>query len=123
VHIEDTKNGKPRDVPLSHRALEIIARRLLRNKGRMFDSGNENYISQRFTAERREIKGVEPFRFHDTRHTAATRLLQAGTDPRTVMEITGHSDLEMLMRYLHTDEQRKRAAIDAVEANSVHKTA
>jgi integrase len=34
--------------------------------------------------------GLEDFRFHDLRHTAATRLGDAGVDTRRIMAILGH---------------------------------
>ncbi len=58
---------------------------------------------------------VEPWRFHDIRHAWATRLVECGVDPYTLMELGGWSKLEMVTRYLHTSRERKRAAIEALE--------
>jgi integrase len=53
---------------------------------------------------------------HDARHTATTRLLQAGVDVATIQSITGHSDKTMVLYYSHaTSESRERAAA-ALEA-------
>ena len=41
-------------------------------------------------------------RFHDLRHTAATLLLAQGVDPRTIMEILGHSQITLTLNtYAH----------------------
>lgn len=47
---------------------------------------------------------------HDARHTAVTRMLQAGVDLATIGSITGHGDATMILRYGHaTTESQKRA--------------
>ena len=47
---------------------------------------------------------------HDARHTAVTRMLQAGCDLATIGSITGHGDKTLILRYGHaTTESRDRA--------------
>jgi integrase len=47
---------------------------------------------------------------HDARHTAVTRILQAGIDLSTVGAITGHTDANLILHYSHaTRESRKKA--------------
>ena len=41
--------------------------------------------------------GLSDFRFHDLRHTCAIRLLAQGEQPRTVMDILGHSQISSTM--------------------------
>lgn len=53
--------------------------------------------------------------FHDTRHTAATRMLQAGASVRDVADILGHSNTFMTLRYVHSTPATKQAAIDKLE--------
>lgn len=55
---------------------------------------------------------IVDFRFHDLRHTAATRLADAGADPFVIAEILGHSDLRMTKRYTHATDQWKRHALE-----------
>jgi len=54
---------------------------------------------------------IENFRFHDFRHTAATRMLEKGADIRTVQEILGHSSVAVTERYTHTNAKNKKSAI------------
>jgi len=53
--------------------------------------------------------GITGFRFHDLRHTAATRMIEAGASIVAVSKILGHSDLKMTMRYSHPDNSLKEA--------------
>jgi site-specific recombinase XerD len=53
--------------------------------------------------------------FHDTRHTAATRLLDAGASIRDVADLLGHSDSFMTMRYVHSSPASKQKAMDLLD--------
>ena len=57
--------------------------------------------------------GVRPVRMHDFRHGCVSVLLALGVPPRTVMEIAGHSALEMTMNvYAHVTLDDKREALE-----------
>ena len=47
---------------------------------------------------------------HTLRHTALSRMIAAGFDDYTVMEISGHSSTRMLARYTHPTAARKHGA-------------
>ncbi len=49
---------------------------------------------------------------HDLRHAFGTRLAANGVDPRTIMELMGHKNIEMTMRYIHTSAERKVTAME-----------
>ena len=54
--------------------------------------------------------------FHTLRYTAATRLLAANVDIKTVSAILGHSTSRMLFeRYAHESETRKQAALRRIQ--------
>jgi len=42
--------------------------------------------------------GIGPVRMHDLRHTAGSRMLEAGVDPRTVADRLGHKDAAFFLR-------------------------
>jgi len=66
------------------------------------------------TAMRRktEAAGVDNFRFHDTRHTAATRVLRK-SNLRVVQELLGHADVATTTKYAHAMKEDVRAALNA----------
>ena len=59
-------------------------------------------------------KEIVKFRLYDLRHTAATRLAQAGTDLVTLAAILGHSKIQMVLRYAHPVEKQKAMAMIAL---------
>lgn len=73
----------------------------------MTDAGLRTAMRRALTAA-----GVENFRFHDLRHTAATRILR-GSNLRVVQNLLGHSDPSTTARYAHALTGDIRAAMDA----------
>jgi len=54
--------------------------------------------------------------FHSTRHTFATRCVEAGVDIKTLSEILGHTSVNItLNRYVHSSFDHKRESIDKLE--------
>jgi integrase len=58
--------------------------------------------------------GLEDVHLHDLRHTAASHLLMAGVDLRTLAEILGHKTLQMVHRYTHLLNDHKLKAVDRI---------
>lgn len=54
--------------------------------------------------------GVEDVAPHALRHTAATHLVQGGSDLRSVQEILGHATLATTQRYTHVSPDRLRSS-------------
>ena len=52
---------------------------------------------------------------HLIRHTVATRLISNGVDLETTRDILGHADVSTTAGYLHTSDQRKKAAAMKLE--------
>jgi integrase len=63
--------------------------------------------------EVRAAAGLPWLRVHDLRHTAITRLAEAGTPIATIMSMAGHISRQMSEHYTSVSEQAKRRAIEA----------
>ncbi len=57
-------------------------------------------------------------RFHDLRHTAISRMAEAGAPDSTIMALAGHVSRSMLERYSHISMVGKRKAVEALEGPS-----
>lgn len=115
IEILKSKSGKARKIPISKRLDEEL-RKLLVIKSNEYVFINPQTqkpyvdIKKSFSSilEKAEI---ENFRFHDLRHTVATRLVENGVDLVVVQEIMGHSNIQTTMRYAHPVPERKKQAI------------
>lgn len=91
-----------------------------RSTGLVFTTGlggpvEPRNVNRRFE-EMRAKADLPWLRLHDLRHGCATFLLAHGVDPRTVMEILGHTTIRQTMdRYGHALPERMRAAADAMD--------
>jgi integrase len=96
ISITQTKNDKPRIVPLTVRALGIL--KCLRQ-----DAPDDEHIfdSKRTGRKRRQLMvcfeqavkeaGIGNFHFHDLRHTFATRLRSANVHEYDIADLLGHT--------------------------------
>jgi integrase len=59
--------------------------------------------------------GIDDCRFHDLRHTFATRLVQARKDLYQVQVLLGHKTNIMTQRYAHHDPESLRDAVEVLD--------
>lgn len=57
--------------------------------------------------------GLKDFRFHDLRHTFATRLVQHSVDLYTVQKLMGHKSVRTNERYAHHYPESLRPSVRA----------
>ena len=107
--LHETKNGERRVVPLSGKALELLkahakVRRL--DTVLLFPGKNpQKPIDLRAPWEAALKKaGIDDFRFHDLRHSAASYLAMNGASMAEIAEVLGHKTLQMVKRYSHLSE-------------------
>ena len=108
------KGEKKRTVPLNRAAKEIILKQPRREEF-VFNVENRNNASLFHNTTRRiqKIAGVK-FHYHLLRHSFTSMLVEKGVDFITIQELLGHSNLTMSLIYSHTDEERKKKAVNLV---------
>jgi integrase len=99
------KSGKTRHVPLNAEALGMLRkwRENSTDEGLVFPGKDSKRLDNVQTAWENLLKevSIKGFRFHDLRHTFASKLVMAGVDLNTVRELLGHEDIKMTLRYAH----------------------
>jgi integrase len=122
VRGEAAKSGKTRHVPLNAEAAAALKAWLCKPSdspqfvfpGRV---GAEQLVDIKTSWKPLLLKaGVTQFRFHDLRHTFASKLVMAGVDLNTVRELLGHADIKMTLRYAHLAPEHKAAAVERLVA-------
>lgn len=112
IFLPDTKNGSVRTVPLTSKAYIAIQEALSHpirpidtnlifcgEPGR--DGNRKPYVINRVWVQALERAEIEGLRFHDLRHEATSRFVEAGLSDQEVASITGHKSMQMLRRYTH----------------------
>jgi len=114
IFIEDSKSGKSRKVPLNVAAARAFQEVPHESEFVFYNPETKTHmknIAQGF-AKAREVAGIRGLRLHDLRHTAASKMIEAGIDLVTVSKILGHSSIQMTMRYAHPTPENMRVAVD-----------
>lgn len=63
-----------------------------------------------------ERAGIERLRFHDLRHTLATRLIQNGIDVYAVQKLGRWRSISMVERYAHHYAESLRSSVELLDA-------
>jgi integrase len=109
ITLHETKNGERRVLPLQGRALSLMTAhskvRSLRSDY-VFASDKKNQPTDMRTSWVTALAraGIEDFRFHDLRHSAASYLAMNGASLAEIAEVLGHKTLAMVKRYAHLSE-------------------
>lgn len=120
ILLEKTKSGKSREIPINQTLMiELEKMQVLNGKspylffnpgtGKPFMNVRKGFIA---ACDRASIEGL---RFHDLRHTFASRLVKKGVDIITVKELLGHSSVRITERYTHSSWEQKKKAASALE--------
>lgn len=113
-----TKNGKPRSVPLTRRALDALEGHLPAvHTHRVWPYSYTRYV--RLLERAKASLGLADDRaltIHTTRHTCASRLASKGIPLHQLMAFGGWTSLASVQRYLHLHTDALAACVSALEA-------
>ena len=129
------KGGKPHTIPITSEVREILwplqalrapsdpmavftfvaeRTRFGRVRGQRYPI-TYNGLQRRWIADR-DKSGIKDFRWHDIRHTAATRTLRAGKNLRAVQRLLGHENIATTTKYAHATLDDVREAMESAAA-------
>lgn len=117
VEGDTAKSGQTRHIPLNKEALSTLKNWKTKNNneyGYVFPSkagGRLDNVKKSWTNLLTQAK-IGNFRWHDLRHTFASKLARKGVPLNTSRELLGHSDLAMTLRYSHLAPDIKAKAVD-----------
>lgn len=100
----NTKTKKNRTIPISKELYSLIPKR----RGRLFENA---YDAFSFAIERAKIELPDGQRTHALRHTFASHFMMNGGNILVLLQILGHSTIQMTMRYSHFSPEHLEAAI------------
>ncbi|MCP4546395.1 MAG: site-specific integrase [bacterium] len=121
VTLHDTKNKERRGVPVMGHAMDVLREH---SKVRRIDtslvfpsSAKDKPLDVRAPWERAvEAAGIEDFRFHDLRHSAASYLAMNGATPSELAAVLGHKTLQMVKRYAHLSDAHTAELVEKMNA-------
>jgi len=114
VHGSGAKSGQTRHIPLNAAALACLKT----HRGDVVPMPSKpvfgrHEFKKAFSGVLKAAQ-IESFRFHDLRHTFASRLVMAGVPLNTVRELMGHASLDMTLIYAHLAPDNLRHAVDLI---------
>lgn len=118
IELLQTKSNNVRKIPISSTLKNTLAT-LPKNDNYIFINPRTNKpykdIKNSWNKVRKDAN-IADIRFHDLRHTVATRMVAKGIDLLVVKDILGHTMIETTMRYAHPVPERKKAAIEILNS-------
>jgi len=122
IKVTESKSGKARILPVNSTLRGLLL-------GLKSQNGQSEYVFENpktgkpfldlkrsFSGACRKV-GIENLRFHDLRHTFASRLVKKGADLMIVKELMGHSSVVTTQRYTHSQAKEKMAAVETLAVN------
>ena len=121
IYLTHTKTNEARQIPIN-KTLKALFQSLPRHiksdyvfcdkEGRLYKD-----VKRSFNTALKKA-GIGDFRFHDLRHTFASRLIMRRASLKAVQELLGHKDIKMTMRYAHLADDFKKDAVELLDKDS-----
>ena len=121
ITVRRTKNNEVRTIPMTDTLYNML-KTMGQQIGEQYVFSNEEGkpygdIKTGFKAALRRAE-IKNFRFHDLRHTFASKLMMNGADIGSVQKLLGHKDITMTMRYSHLSNAHLRETVKRLEVGT-----
>lgn len=116
IHADQAKAGQAIPVPLNGDAMAILHRLQGEHLTHVFTFHGHPVTRANNHAWRKALAraGIEDFRWHDLRHTWASRHVQAGTPLHVLQELGGWASLSQVLQYAHLSSEHLAEAADRI---------
>jgi len=111
----NTKNNKIRRIPINPIVRKILLERKIRTglseyvfPSETSKTGHISWLRRSFSTACKRA-GIQGLRFHDLRHSCATRLVESGIPLHAVAKLLGHSTVKVTERYSHPESSVRQA--------------
>lgn len=112
--IHETKAGDSRRLPMNSTVQSVLAKPIASPAAsHLVFPHDPRYLRRAFTKAVKKANLI-PFRFHDLRHTFASRLAMQGANDRTIMALGGWKSPAMLARYAHLSPTHLWQAVEGL---------
>ncbi|PIS00455.1 MAG: integrase [Chlamydiae bacterium CG10_big_fil_rev_8_21_14_0_10_35_9] len=117
IILEKTKNKSHRVIPLARLPLELLKQHLQQKKVTTNLLFPGKHLSRSIDLRKPWLKalnaaGVQNFKFHDLRHTAASYMAMSGSSLTEIGILLGHKRLDVTKRYTHLTEKHLSKAVE-----------
>jgi integrase len=116
IHVWESKNDKPRSIPMTTRVRDILWRRSDVVTGPLFPYDNF-WFGRAWDRMKTHIGLASDGEFvpYALRHTCASRLVQRGVPLKVVQEWMGHKAIQTTLRYAHLCPTNLQEAVKVLE--------
>ncbi|MCW9717389.1 tyrosine-type recombinase/integrase [Avibacterium sp. 21-599] len=117
VNSDESKTGNSIGIPLNDKAIEVIITQFGKHKENVFTYKGKPVRIANTKAFRNALSraGIKDFRFHDLRHTWATRHIMSGTPLYVLQELGGWSKTDTVRKYAHLSVEHLHSHVNNVQ--------
>jgi len=115
----NTKNGLKNDIPINNIVKNILLERHNTKADNIYvftnpETGTKYGNIRKAFMTVCKMANVPNFRFHDTRHTFASRAIKNNVPVPVLQEILNHKNIRTTMRYVHNTFEQKLNAVNSL---------